>query len=103
MYHYQFYYIYRNIYSGARVNDIAFNTITHKDSNSSPLHSWPIPTRNGIILNIKLKITFKAGFIKSEDVNVIFFQTERYFHFFTSAAAYIYVSQFEFRGIKRRR
>ena len=64
---------------------------THKDSNSSPLSSWSIPRRNGIIQNIKLKITFKPGFIKSEDVNIILFQKERYLRFFIYAYIYFCV------------
>ena len=90
------------IYCGAHVSDIEFNIITHKDSNSSPLPTWSIPARNGIIRNIKRKITFQPRFITSEDVNIILFQKERYFHLFIFAAAYIYVCQFKFRGLKRR-
>ena len=45
----------------------------HKDSNSSPLLSWSILARDGIIWDIKPKINFKPGFIKSEDVNIILF------------------------------
>ena len=62
-----------NIYCGARVNDIEFDIIAHKDSNSSPMPSWSTPARNGVIRNIKLKITFKPGFIESGDVNIILF------------------------------
>ena len=35
------------------------------------------------------------------NANIILFQKERYFNLFVSTAAYIYMSQFEFRGIKR--
>ena len=52
---------------------------------------WSIIARNGIIRDIKLKSTFKPGFIESKDVNIILFQKERYFHLLISAAAYICV------------
>ena len=39
--------------------------------------------------------------LKSDNVNIILFQKERYLNLFVSTAAYIYMSQFEFRGIKR--
>ena len=37
----------------------------------------------------------------SINVNIILFQKEIYFNLFVTTAAYIYMSQFEFRGIKR--
>ena len=35
------------------------------------------------------------------NANIILFQKERYFNLFVSTAAYIYMSQFEFRRIKK--
>ena len=54
-----------------------------------PLPSCSVLAYDGIIQNIKIKITFKPGFIKCEDVNIILFQKERYFHVLISAAASI--------------
>ena len=71
-----------------------FNIITYKDGNSSSLPPWFILVHNGLIRDIKFKITFKPGFIKNENVNIILFQKERYFHLLISAEAKIYMSQF---------
>ena len=67
--------------------------MTHKDSKSSSLTSWSVNARNNIIWNIELKVAFKLIFIESENINIILFKEERYFHFLISAAANINVSQ----------
>ena len=62
-----------SIYCRARIDDIEFNIITRKDSNTSPLPSWSIIARNDIIRHTKLKFTFKPSFIEGEGVNIILF------------------------------
>ena len=47
---------------GARVYDIEFDTIMHKDYQISSLHSWSIIARNNRIRNTKLELTFKSCF-----------------------------------------
>ena len=59
-----------------------------KNSTPPPPHLRNI-TQSQVNININI------------NVNIILFQKERYFNLFVSTAAYIYMSQFEFRGIKR--